>query len=207
MFERFILLAHQLRVLNNFNGMNAILSGLGSSAVFRLQSTKEVVDKKVMNKYDKMQELMSSSQNFGNYKAALRSATPPAVPYLCEPKRKKKEKKKTKRQKPTPTISLFRFSLFFWVFCRGNYLSALVFIEEGNPDFVASATDANVKLINFKKRRLVSRVIEEVQKYQVGLRYSLIPVDAIRDFLANLPEENDDQLYELSLLHEPRKRA
>jgi hypothetical protein len=81
-YERFILLAQQLRVLNNFNGMNAILSGLGSSAVFRLQATKELLSTKTTKKFDKLHQLMNSSQNFANYRNALRAATPPAVPYL-----------------------------------------------------------------------------------------------------------------------------
>jgi hypothetical protein len=89
----------------------------------------------------------------------------------------------------------------------GNYLSALVFIEEGNPDFINAGTpEAPRQLINFKKRRLVSRVIEEMRTWQVGGYYALIPVPSIVDFLNNLPEENEDQLYELSLVREPRKK-
>lgn len=171
-FERFVLLAQQLRVLKNFNGMNAILSGLGSSAVFRLQTTKELLSARLVKKYDKLQALMSSSGNFQNYRNALRAAGHPAVPYL------------------------------------GNYLSALVFIEEGNPDFVnAGSPEAPRQLINFKKRRLVSRVIEEMRGYQVGGYYALLQVPVIVEFLNNLPEENEERLYDLSLVREPRKKA
>lgn len=42
MFERFIMLAHNLEKLNNFNGVKEILAGLQSSSIYRLKKTKEV---------------------------------------------------------------------------------------------------------------------------------------------------------------------
>ena len=41
-FERFIMLAHNLEKLNNFNGVKEILAGLQSSSIYRLKKTKEV---------------------------------------------------------------------------------------------------------------------------------------------------------------------
>jgi hypothetical protein len=87
-------------------------------------------------------------------------------------------------------------SLIDWL--RGIYLSSLVFIEDGNQDIVKG-------LINFKKRRLVSKVIAEIQQYQIGKKYSLVKIDSVTEFITNLPEENDEELYKLSLLREPRK--
>ena len=48
-------------------------------------------------------------------------------------------------------------------------------------------------------------MIGEIQNYQVGKKYNLVPVDSIKEFLSNLPEENDTDLYNLSLVREPRK--
>jgi hypothetical protein len=80
----------------------------------------------------------------------------------------------------------------------GLYLSALTFIEEGNAGRLHG-------LINFKKCRLMSKVIVNLLQYQIGKRYNLVVVDSIRDIIMNLgPAETDDELYELSLIREPR---
>lgn len=80
----------------------------------------------------------------------------------------------------------------------GLYLSQLTFIEEGNPPRLHG-------LINFKKCRLISKVIVNLLQYQVGKRYNFVPLDSIRDMLSTLTaSETDDELYELSLKREPR---
>lgn len=81
----------------------------------------------------------------------------------------------------------------------GIYLTNLVFIEDGNADYVNG-------LINFKKRKLVSKVIEQITKFQVGKQYNLVEVESISRYLNDLPKPSDEkQLYELSLKREPRK--
>jgi len=123
---------------------------------------------------------------------------------------------------PCPSCTLLVRALYSFQFTshnlfRGIYLTNLTFTEDGNPDLLNG-------LINFKKRKLVSRVpkpgpfpighhhqlttfaqiIVEIQKFQVGKKYNFSKVDSIVDFLDSLPEEEDEELYSLSLLREPR---
>lgn len=160
--QNVVKLGRALLQLNNFNALNAVLSALQNSAVFRLNQTKEGMGSKYLKLIEEWSTLMAPRQNSANYKAALAAAQAPAVPYL------------------------------------GYYLSALTFIEEGNPAILHG-------LINFKKCRLMSKVIVGLLQYQVGKRYNLVPIESIKELITNLaPTESDDDLYELSLVREPR---
>eukprot|EP00004_Rigifila_ramosa_P019815 TRINITY_DN5087_c0_g1_i3.p1 TRINITY_DN5087_c0_g1~~TRINITY_DN5087_c0_g1_i3.p1 ORF type:complete len:1169 (+),score=295.43 TRINITY_DN5087_c0_g1_i3:53-3559(+) len=79
----------------------------------------------------------------------------------------------------------------------GVYLRDLVFIEDGNPDML------NGNLINFQKRRYAFNVIAEIQQYQQDL-YPFPFAEPLYSFLAQLPTETDDDLYNLSIECEPR---
>jgi len=79
----------------------------------------------------------------------------------------------------------------------GVYLSDLTFTEDGNADKIE-------QLINFGKRRLVYRIIEEVKQYQVTA-YTFPPTEPLHTYLSELPVLNEGQLFDLSLWREPRK--
>merc|ERR1712137_1127881 len=77
----------------------------------------------------------------------------------------------------------------------GTYLTDITFIEDGNPDFVQG-------LINYRKRELVYSVIREIQQYQQK-SYTDDFVN-IAHFLTELASNDEEKLYELSLIREPR---
>jgi len=82
----------------------------------------------------------------------------------------------------------------------GVYLTDLIFIEEGNPDEIDG-------LINFHKRRLIHNVLVDVRQYQ-QLGYVTIQSDPIlTSFLKQLPFIGEKELFDLSLLREPRGAA
>jgi len=138
----------------------AIISGLNSSATFRLKYTRAELPKKTQAQFETAMQLMNSEGSYKAYRDALHNANPPCVPYL------------------------------------GLYLTDVTFIEDGNKDFIRN-------LINFRKRQLVSEVVSEIQLYQ-QFPYDLPADQKLLSLFHNLPSSTEEQLYQISLLREPR---
>lgn len=78
----------------------------------------------------------------------------------------------------------------------GIYLQDLTFINDGNPNTIEG-------LINFRKRELIYRVIEEFQQYQ-QVSYT-IPLDLnLKTYFASMLKTSEDKLFELSYQAEPK---
>eukprot|EP01100_Stratorugosa_tubuloviscum_P003131 TRINITY_DN1746_c0_g1_i1.p1 TRINITY_DN1746_c0_g1~~TRINITY_DN1746_c0_g1_i1.p1 ORF type:complete len:790 (-),score=247.11 TRINITY_DN1746_c0_g1_i1:3-2336(-) len=79
---RFIQIAQNCFKLKNFNSMMEILSGLNNTSVQRLKRTWQAVSTREMQSYQVLQELMSNSMNFKNYREELKKSNGIALPYL-----------------------------------------------------------------------------------------------------------------------------
>jgi len=85
----------------------------------------------------------------------------------------------------------------------GVYLTDLTFIEDGNPNRLKN----NEKMINFSKQSTTADVIREIQQYQNQV-YNLQPVPELQTFLKESLQriEDDDDMYQMSLILEPKER-
>ncbi|KAJ3106615.1 hypothetical protein HDU97_005980 [Phlyctochytrium planicorne] len=80
---KFMKLAQELRVMNNFNTLMAILAGISSAPIQRLRQTyKLVVNRSVFVYHQSLESLMSSERSFSAYRQALKRAESPCIPYL-----------------------------------------------------------------------------------------------------------------------------
>ncbi len=92
------------------------------------------------------------------------------------------------------------------------YLTDLTFIRDGNPDYRIS-TQPNqegkpCQLVNFDKYLKISKIIEEVKRFQ--LPYALVEIEDIQEFLKsqiNACQNHGDpkELYQKSLELEPKE--
>ncbi|KAI8912407.1 ras guanine nucleotide exchange factor domain-containing protein [Gorgonomyces haynaldii] len=82
MLVHLIKLAEQLRRCNNFDGLRAVIAGLQSTPVFRLEKTWGMLGSRERETFDKLAEIADPENNFQAYRQLLISAAAPFVPYL-----------------------------------------------------------------------------------------------------------------------------
>lgn len=170
---------------------SVVISGVTSTAIYRLKKTWALVDKNTMSIFEELNTLLSRDNNFANFRKALHKIQPPALPYLGVYLTDMTFVDQGNPDLLTGTqVRSFCLFIFFFAAQALNFL------------FLPSSS----KLVNFHKRRLLSFVIREIQQYQ-QLPYSYPKVDLIADYLKTLKFKTEEECYAQSLKIEPREEA
>lgn len=82
MLRKFISIAEHCYELKNFNALMALTASMNLTAVQRLEKTWSLVGNSYKSSFDKFTNLMSTKQNFQNYRSLLNNTKLPLVPYL-----------------------------------------------------------------------------------------------------------------------------
>jgi len=82
MLKKWIQVAEECLVMNNFHALMAIVSGLSSTAVSRLTKTWELVSNKYQHKFHALQAITVPEKNFTVLRERMASAAPPKIPYI-----------------------------------------------------------------------------------------------------------------------------
>jgi len=86
----------------------------------------------------------------------------------------------------------------------GMYLSDLTFMEDGNQNELIREGNPPIKLINFTKHFMIYRAIDQLLKYKTSAKFNIQKHDPIYTFLYELPVLPEEDLYQLSMMREPR---
>ncbi|KAI9226183.1 MAG: ras guanine nucleotide exchange factor domain-containing protein, partial [Piptocephalis tieghemiana] len=78
----FLKVAERLSQIPNFQSLYAILSALNSSPITRLRKTWDLVPSKSKQTLTSLRRLTDHTRNYAEYRARLRSSTPPCLPFL-----------------------------------------------------------------------------------------------------------------------------
>lgn len=78
----FIKVAKKLQEINSLNCLKAVISGLQSTPIYRLNKTWNIVPKRDKEKLEKLTELVAEENNCTKLRGCLETARLPCIPYL-----------------------------------------------------------------------------------------------------------------------------
>lgn len=81
--EKFMIIAHKLRKLNNYNGLGAIVAGLQNANIARLHATMQGVRPEVWKQYQSAEKLMLQTKSSFAYRLAWENSPLPRIPYMA----------------------------------------------------------------------------------------------------------------------------
>ncbi|KAL5118206.1 hypothetical protein ACEQ8H_003878 [Pleosporales sp. CAS-2024a] len=82
MLEKWMKIARQLRKLNNYNALGAIIAGIKGVAVHRLVATRDLVPQTTTHDFMKLDILMGSQKSHFAYRLAWENSSGERIPYI-----------------------------------------------------------------------------------------------------------------------------
>jgi hypothetical protein len=80
--EKFMVLAHKLRQMNNYNSLAAVLAGINGTAIHRLSQTRSLVSPEVQKRFAGLVLLMSTQKSHFAYRLAWENSPLPRIPFV-----------------------------------------------------------------------------------------------------------------------------
>lgn len=157
--KQWIKIAEKCHEMRNLNSLMTIVSALQSVNIMRLKKTWELLSPRYHVMFNELKAVVAVDKNYASYRAVLRNHEIPTIPYL------------------------------------GLYLTDLTFVNEGNSTHRLLAVDsegkvippgrrppasnankaASMMVINFDRHERTTRIIGEVQNFQVPYRVMATP--------------------------------
>lgn len=82
MLEKFMSVAWQLRYLNNYNSLGAVIAGINGTAVHRLSRTRALVSDKARTQFMRLEILMGTAKSHSAYRLGWQNTSTPRIPFL-----------------------------------------------------------------------------------------------------------------------------
>ncbi|XP_050530881.1 ral guanine nucleotide dissociation stimulator isoform X2 [Daktulosphaira vitifoliae] len=165
--ETWIDIAQELRVLKNFSSLKAIISGLQSNSVFRLQKTWQSVPRDKVELFQELARIFSEENNqWAQRKLLIREGTAKFADTFNNNDRHLQ--KIIKKQQITKlNIGTIPY--------LGTFLTDLTMIDAATPDVLPDG------LINFDKKRKEFEVLAQIKLLQGAANSYNIPEDTVFD--------------------------
>ncbi|KAJ8966108.1 hypothetical protein NQ317_000021, partial [Molorchus minor] len=185
-------IAQELRLIKNFSSLKAIISGLQSNPIYRLQKTWQVIAKEKIELFDELARIFSEDNNQMTQRELLmREGTAKFADTFGE---NDKHLQKV-FQKQNNHIANISFGTIPYL---GTFLTDLTMIDTAIPDAICDG------LINFDKRRKEFEVLAQIKLLQGAANAYHFTVDPAFDrWFDTILVLDDRQAYQLSCQIEP----
>lgn len=185
-------IAQVLRVLKNFSSLKAIISGLQSNPIYRLQKVWSQVPKEKMELFDELARIFSEDNNqWAQRELLMREGTAKFADTVGH-NDKQLQKVFQKQNNHTANIS------FGTIPYLGTFLTDLTMIDTAIPDTIGDG------LINFDKRRKEFEVLAQIKLLQGAANAYHLPHDTNFDrWFDSILVLDDREAYALSCQIEP----
>lgn len=195
MLEKWMKIARQLRKLNNYNSLGAVLAGIKGTAVHRLLATRDLVPQPTTHDFLKLDILMGPQKSHFAYRLAWDNSSGERIPYIPLHRRDLVsaaegnstfvgDKKKTDSAlAPHPGVSVFEAA-------AGKRDS-----REPPPSGVTGK-----ERINWRKFEIMGEVIVGVQRAQGTPYPSWQKCEEVRNLVLDVKVNKDD---DVSIPHRP----
>ncbi|XP_017780060.1 PREDICTED: ral guanine nucleotide dissociation stimulator-like 1 [Nicrophorus vespilloides] len=185
-------IAQELRVLKNFSSLKAIISGLQSNPIYRLQKTWAVVAKEKIELFDELARIFSEDNNqWAQRELLMREGTAKFADTVGE-NDKQLQKIFQRQNNHSANIS------FGTIPYLGTFLTDLTMIDTAIPDTISDG------LINFDKRRKEFEVLAQIKLLQGAANaYNLIGDIVFDRWFDSILVLDDREAYQLSCQIEP----
>ncbi|GLV41492.1 Ral guanine nucleotide dissociation stimulator-like [Carabus blaptoides fortunei] len=189
-------IAQELRVLKNFSSLKAIISGLQSNPIYRLQKTWAQMAKEKIELYEELARIFSEDNNqWAQRELLMREGTAKFADTVGE-NDKQLQKVFQKQNNHTANIS------FGTIPYLGTFLTDLTMIDTAIPDTIGDG------LINFDKRRKEFEVLAQIKLLQGAANAYHLPQDPVFDrWFDSILVLDDREAYQLSCQIEPSNTA
>ncbi|XP_037823084.1 ral guanine nucleotide dissociation stimulator-like 1 isoform X1 [Lucilia sericata] len=183
-------IAQELRLLKNFSSLKAIITGLNSSAIYRLSKIWSVLPKEKLEIFHELARICSEDNNASVQRELLiREGTAKFAETVGENDRHmQKIIQKQSTQTSHGTIPYL-----------GTFLTDLTMIHQANPDTVGDD-----KLINFEKKRKEFEVLAKIKLLQGAANtYNLDEDPLFNRWFYSMPVLTEEEAHTLSYQLEP----
>ncbi|CAF2498861.1 unnamed protein product [Rotaria sp. Silwood2] len=206
--EKWIDVAHQCRKIKNFSSLTAILNGLLSGCIYRLNTAWSYVTQDYQSILEELKKVFGSCADRKEARAILdKECTTKYADVTAAINvtlgRKFRHKMTRDQQKPT---------MLGTIPYLGFYLSDLTYIDSAYPNTIIieddnTSSSSSKKLINFEKHRKEFEVLAQIKLFQSAANAytTLHPLPRFKAWFDNVRIYNDTESWELSYQIEPKE--
>ncbi|CAG9767646.1 unnamed protein product [Ceutorhynchus assimilis] len=185
-------IAQELRLIKNFSSLKAIISGLQSNPIYRLQKTWQTIPKEKIEMFDELARIFSEDNNQWTQRELLMKEGTAKFADTVGENDKQLQKIFQRQNNHTANIS------FGTIPYLGTFLTDLTMIDTAIPDIIGDG------LINFDKRRKEFEVLAQIKLLQGAANaYHFIEDPAFDRWFDSILVLDDREAYQLSCQIEP----